>query len=164
MKINKRLFFIGLLLSATLLAQNTNQALIISNTFSDAHNFKMKIAFDLSSPQQSALFLQLPSGIKATPITVFLEGKELWLKQTESVPQKQDILHWSRKDNGILFLVAKGTQIAGRLQFQLQTFMPGNVVDTARVEIREIQQKVGQGFNPGTVIGSTQLFSKKIMK
>ena len=161
MKINKYLLFIVLFLSATLFAQNANQVLKISNTFLDAHNFKMKIIFDLSSPIKSGFYLQLSSGIKATPLTVFLEGKELWLKQTESLPQKQDILHWSRKDDGILFLFADRTQISGRVQFQLQAFMPGNAADTARVEIREIQQKADQNFNHGAVIFSTQLFQNK---
>ncbi len=160
MKINKRLLLIGLLLSMPLLAQNMGLNPEVSNTFSDAHNFKMKIIFDLSSPLQSGFYIQLPSGIEATPTTIFLEGKELWLKQAESVPQKQDIIHWSRQDNGILFLFADGILTSGRLLFQLQTFIPGNATDTARVEIREIRQKAGQGFNPGTVIGSTQLFLK----
>ncbi len=161
MKLNKGLLLIGLLLSMTLQAQNASQPLKISNTFSDVHNFNMKVIYELSSPLQTGFYLYLPAGIKATPKKVSLADKEFWLKESDSVPQKQDIIHWSRQDNSILILVADGTQFSGRLQIQLQAFMPGTALDTGRIEIRKTQQTSGQEYNPGTVIGSAQLFSKK---
>jgi len=161
MKINKYLLFIGLLFTISVSAQNSGPELKLRNTFVNDHNFTMNITVDLPDVPQAGFIIQLPSGIMATPAAVFLADNELWLKQDKTVPLNKGLIHWSKMENGILFLVANGTLSASRLMLKLQAFMPGNAVDTDWLELRAVQGKVGQDISAGTVISRTKLFQNK---
>lgn len=84
--------------------------------------------------------IELPPGMKSAIKSVSVNGKVLWLKENNTSPLKQNILHWQKTRMGYIILLSAGNLTAGtRIKINIQTPLIMNRQEDQRIALKEIK-------------------------
>jgi len=118
------------------------------------------VTFIPNSKLVNGFFLHLPNGIKASLIAVRLNGRSLWLKESDTKPLLKNTLHWQWQDGGFLIDMQDNTLTPNvRLELTLQTAKAtkGKFKKEARIAVFSVKTGTKGKRVPGREIAGQTL-------
>jgi len=77
----------------------------------------IKTQIQVNAASSDGIFIELPQGLKAVVRSASLDGNTLWLINSNQKVDKNNVLGWQLKDNGIVLHYS--SQFNGRLDIEL---------------------------------------------
>ena len=71
-------------------------------------DWELKFDFEVPNAVEGAFLLELPPDLQPVPVTVAVNGKQLWLQNLLSVPQGDSMVAWQLFPEGLLMLFKPG--------------------------------------------------------
>jgi hypothetical protein len=122
----KSILIILLLVWATLTYAQTGDINVTLNPISESgSDWELNFSVDLNFDPGSGLSFQLPAGISVIPISVQLNGREMWLQKKMALPDRDSVLTWefNAQSLSIFFrngLLKNGDVLAVKCQASIQ--------------------------------------------
>lgn len=75
----------------------------------------LELVFDLNLPSapSNGLVIELPEEVMAIPVSVQINGKQMWLQNLTSVPKRDSVIAWQIIPKGLMLLFKEGLVGAG---------------------------------------------------
>ncbi len=103
------LFLIMTIFWATLLPAQTGEISTVLNRMSDSTpDWELNLTVNLNFESVNGLSFQLPAGISVIPVSIQLNGREVWLQNKLAVPDRDSVITWDFTSQGLSFFFRNG--------------------------------------------------------
>jgi hypothetical protein len=138
-------FLIFALFLTSLYAQSNDLVVTVSKMSEDTPDTEATFSWQSSRNIQSGLIFTLSENMKAVPISIRLDDREMWLKRGLESPSNDSIVCWELSPDGLILLFTNGLlNDNSNLNVRCHTSFTLGRGDTAVVEIREVIFRDGQ--------------------
>lgn len=132
-----------LLLFSLTFSAFSQQAGSFKISYEESENSKdpkiLNIVIDVGSSLSKGMFIDLPPKIKPAIRSIKLDGNELWLINSPAIVEKENVVGWFTKDNGIV--VHNNIGLNGKLSIQIVfDLIQLNKTEHAQVSIYSINR------------------------
>jgi hypothetical protein len=131
---------ICIFLISPLIAQAQNLDLSFEKQGDDNLNWEMTIIFTVTSATQNGMLVEIPGQIRVVPMNVRINQKDIWMQNSEQVPQIDSLTTWHSVDEGLVFLFGEGLlSSADQLQMTcMATVLDKQISNEAVIQIRAV--------------------------
>jgi hypothetical protein len=107
-------------------------------------DWEMTLNWESGIALNGGILFQLPAGINMVPLSIQLDGAELWLLKGNSVPQQDSVVVWQVTPQGLILLFKSNLVKAGdgmliRCQAQISNGLP----EGSTVQVKEVTNQNG---------------------
>lgn len=107
-------------------SQNTNLEMNIQK-IQNTDNWELILNYTFASPVDSGIFVELPVNLAATPVSISLDGQEMWLKNSKENINNDSVVYWASSDSGIVLRFNSGLiQANSRISVRFITQVSSN--------------------------------------
>jgi len=137
----KILFVVFLVFSYNLFAQQSTLDITLESVSENNINWEMVLAFSGSNTIENGIAITLPEGLQAIPMNVQIDDKNVWLQNSDQVPQLDSVVTWQNTEQGLVVLFSAGLVSGGEsVQITCMTSLLRSPISTGEViEIRAVQ-------------------------
>ncbi len=163
MKIVRFSLFIVLVFLLELFAQNNDLQVTVKPISGSEVDWEVELSTVLPISPARGFVLEIPEEIVPIPVAVRANGKDLWLQNIASVPERDSVIAWQTVNSGIMFLYRDRLLQAGdrlTIKFIASVF---KTPKENKITIKEIVSR-NDGLkvsNRGFVTGSIPSFSNR---
>ncbi len=151
-------FFAVLLLIQFAAAQNASFNIDIQKA--GKSDSEIVLTFIPGNSLQNGFAIQLPGKMKTALVSVRVDGRLLWLKQSAEKPAAADVLHWQKKDTEYFLLLSAENLAAGkRLEIRLQSPLKKDPDNNRRITLSGIRLQAD-----GSAAAASEIAGKAIPK
>ena len=142
-----KLFLICLFFpSLMVLAQNSDFNIQLQK-IAGSTNWKMDMQLNMGLNTGSGIVLELPAGVHSVPVSIKIDDKEFWLKESGEPVTNDSIIHWERTDSTlVLRFNSENTLQSGMLYLdcmaQVSSKTNGDVLFTAKSMVNNNSQNL----------------------
>lgn len=151
-------FLIFPLLITSLYAQSNDLIVNVSRMSGDTPDLEATFSWQSSRNIQSGLIFTLSENMKAVPISIRVDEREMWLKRGLETPVNDTIICWDLAPGGLILLFSNGL-ISNNTGLDVRchaSFTQGRG-DTAVVELREVVFRDGESEISENSIAATSI-------
>jgi hypothetical protein len=134
------LALITTILSVPLVVQAQGLELNLQQQGDNNLNWEMTLAFSVTNTTQNGMFFDIPEQLRLVPMNVQVNQDNIWLQNSEQVPQMDSVATWYAVDQGLVFLFTEGMLNSGdQLQITCMATLVQKELSTEEViEVRPI--------------------------
>jgi len=96
-----------------LVAQTQGLELNLQQQGDNNLNWELTIAFSVTNTTQTGMFLDIPEQLRVVPMNVQVNQANIWLQNSEQVPQMDSVATWQGVDQGLVFIFTEGLLNSG---------------------------------------------------
>jgi hypothetical protein len=124
----------------------------------DTPDIEATFSWQSSRNIESGLIFSLSENIKAVPISIRIDNREMWLKKGLETPANDTIICWDLTPGGLILLFSNGLiNNNTSLDVRCHASLTKGREDTAAVEIREVTFRNGESEISENSIASTSV-------
>ena len=158
MKFKYSALLIILFWSISLFAQQNEIELALNPLPGTQSDWEFQLSLDFKISPANGLVIELPDEIKLIPVSIKINGAEVWLQNIITVPERDSVIAWQTVSEGIILLYKKKLVQSGDM-FTMKCMATINELPLkqARVRIKEVvwqsdNLKISdQAFATGTI-------------
>ena len=148
-------FFIYAIFTLGFTQINTLQ-ITTSENFIDKDNFSYEMNFSLNENIINGFVLKLPESVQMVPAQIEIAGETVWLKESNDIPVANNVVHWSRSGNELIFLLA--VQTNSQVKIQLNGFSAERLKNVKQITVHRLGVNDAQSYKSGEQLSSISLF------
>ena len=136
----KIIALICIFLISPFIAQAQDLDLIFERQGDDNLNWEMTIIFTVTNATQSGMLVEIPEQIRVVPMNVQINQNDIWMQNSEQVPQIDSLTTWHSVDEGLIFLFRDGL-LSSTDQLQMTcmaTLLEKQIPSEAVIQIRSV--------------------------
>lgn len=65
-------------------------------------NWEFNLQYNFNNPASNAIIIELPANFKVTPISINIDGQDMWLKNSAEVTENDSVVFWENSDKGLI--------------------------------------------------------------